>query len=150
MPWVLRAMISAVSHRQRVTSAVGIHFSNATKILQNNSMPARGVKTDNDGRNELFEWCYRGRCIKIKTRSRKKLWEIVKTFRIPIVRGEHARTSTRSVTYWSRSAAQPLVVATRRRRTVFYSSAGGAGVPNCRAWATHSPFYYNNYYYYLF
>lgn len=74
-------------------------------IIKYNTMPARGMKTDNDGRNELFEWFYRGRCTKIKIRSRKELWEIVKTFRIPIVRGEHARISTRSVTYWSRSAA---------------------------------------------
>jgi len=87
MPWVLRAMISAVSHRQRVTCAVGIHFSNATKILQNNTMPARGVKTDNDGRNELFEWFYRGRYIKIKIRSRKKIVRNRKDFSYPDCEG---------------------------------------------------------------
>lgn len=80
-------------------------LSERNENITNNTMPARGMKTDNDGRNELFEWCYRGSGVKIKIRSCKELWEIVKTFRIPIMRGEHARTSTRSVTYWSRSAA---------------------------------------------
>jgi len=111
-------------------------------------MPARGVKTDNDGRNELFEWCHRGRYVKIKIRSRKKLWEIVKRLFVSRLWGENTREQVRD--RLPTEAAQPLVVATRRRRTVFYSSAGGAGVPNCRASATHSPFYYNNYYYYLF